>query len=374
MSEKRNRFRGKVSHNAKKQATGAQYGYLRLPKGVNVYQIEGGGRDQPRVKFDILPYRVEDENHPDRDKDLEIATVGELWYRRPFFLHRSIGAAKDSLVCPTSVGKKCPICEYRRKRQQAGAEKEEIDAMKASQRNLYALVPIEDKKHEEKIHIWDISQFLFQKLLNEEIEENENYESFPDPEEGYTLRVRFEAKTFGGSNPFFEANRIDFEERNYVYDDEFLATVPCLDHILEVKSYEELERIFLEIEDPDEESEKGSETAGADDPDQETTSPRRPKPKSADPAPADEEEEDEKPRDRRPLRRAPPAPDAGADEEEAPPRQARQAAGPTRQRETKPAAGHCPSGYKFGVDTDKYDECAQCSEWETCIDAKEAVK
>ena len=55
VKRKVSRFRGKVSSDAKRQATaGSSYGYLRLPKGLNVFSPEPG----KRAKFDIIPYRV----------------------------------------------------------------------------------------------------------------------------------------------------------------------------------------------------------------------------------------------------------------------------------------------------------------------------
>ena len=34
----------------------------------------------------------------------------------------------------------------------------------------------------------------------------------------------------------------------------------------------------------------------------------------------------------------------------------------------------CPEGYKFGVDTEKYDECADCDIWDECLEAKRKRK
>lgn len=33
--------------------------------------------------------------------------------------------------------------------------------------------------------------------------------------------------------------------------------------------------------------------------------------------------------------------------------------------------GECPYAYKFGVDTDEYEECDECEKWDDCIEAKE---
>ncbi|MCK9457302.1 MAG: hypothetical protein M0R31_08420, partial [Candidatus Riflebacteria bacterium] len=115
---KKRRFKGAVSRNAAKQSRGAQYGHLNLPKGISVFREE----PKTRVSLDILPYTVTDANHPDRDDEYAIASPGELWYKRPYWLHRNIGASNESVVCPTSVGKPCPICKHRAQMLKDGAD------------------------------------------------------------------------------------------------------------------------------------------------------------------------------------------------------------------------------------------------------------
>ena len=113
-------------------------------------------------------------------------------------------------------------------------------------RNLYIVIPKNNKNYSEEPHIWDISQFLFQDKLNEEIQENEEYETFPDLEEGYTLRIRFAEGSFG-SNKFAEVSRIDFIERKKPYDESILEKIPSLDDILEIPPYPTIESMFSEI-------------------------------------------------------------------------------------------------------------------------------
>jgi len=261
--QKKSRFSGKVKANAQKtKQAGSQYGYLNLPQGVGIYSPEPGGK----AWLDILPYEVTDKRHPDRDDELGIAIPGELWWKRPFKIHRNIGSENDAVVCLSSIGKKCPICEYRADQIKKGADKEETDALKTSARNLYVVIPKRSRKYEEKPHIWDISQFLFQNLLTEELEEDDNYDRFPDLEQGFTLRIRFDSQTIGNSKPFAEASRIDFEERKEQYNEDILDDIPDLDEVLNILSYSQLEAKFLEMdnepepEDNIEEEESSKET------------------------------------------------------------------------------------------------------------------
>jgi len=345
-SRGKSRFAGKVRANAKKQQRGAsQYGYLNLPQGVSVFSPEPGSK----VRLDFMPYEVTDPNHPDRDDELGIAVPGELWYKRPFKTHRNIGASNDAVVCLTSIGKRCPICEYRARRIKEGADKEETDALKPSFRNLYVVIPKGHKKYDEKPHIFDISQYLFQNLLTDELDEDERYETFPDLEEGWTVRIRFDSKTIGGSKPFAEASRIDFEERDEPYDESILDEIPNLDEVLNVLSYQQLERKFMELEDEGESSEEV-----LNDEDEEIVN----------------AEEDEKVVDD----------DAcvacegtGRNSKGKKCRICKGTGKNPEKAESKQKDDRCPHGHVFGKDCEEYDECDECDQWDDCIDEKERL-
>jgi len=243
---KKMNFRGKVTANAHSQQNATtSYGYLNLPKGVSVFTPEEG-----RISFDILPYLVSDPKHPDRNDDTKSAQVGEYWYKRPFKIHRNIGAANDSVVCLSSIGKRCFVCEERANMTKSGADKEETDALKPSLRNIYCIIPKDSKKHEVEPHVFEISQYCFQDLLNEELVEDESNEDFPLLEGGKTLKVRFGGNAIG-KNKFVEADKISFVERDEDYTEDILDKVPDLDKILKILTYEEMKAKFLDLDDED---------------------------------------------------------------------------------------------------------------------------
>lgn len=380
------KFKGSVSRNAAKQARGAQFGHLKLPKGLNVFKEDPGSR----VNLDIMPYEVTVSNHPDRDDEYEIAVNGSLWYKRPYWLHRSIGSDNQSIVCPSSAGQKCPICEYRAQLLKEGADwsDDSVKALKPSMRNLYVVIPKGNKKYDEVPHVWDISQFLFQEKLNEEIGENEEYEVFPDLEEGLTLRIRFSKESFG-SNKFAETSRIDFKKRDKPYDESILEDIPSLDDLLEIPSYKAVEAIFFggidpEEVDPEEEEEEEKKPA---------RNRKRPQPEpeeddddeddeddddDVDVEPEEEEEEEEEEQKGAPPK--PPARTRGKKTEE--PKKDNKKADkvdskkndkkPSKKEEDKKSGKKsCPYGHKFGNDCEEYDECDKCKMWEACMDASE---
>ena len=342
-AKKKSSFRGKVGTDAQRQKrSGASYGYLNLPKGVNVFSPKPGSKN---VLLDFLPYIVSDPKHPDKDEKNGIALVDSLWYKRPFLTHRNIGADNDAVVCLNSVKKPCPICEHMAKMKvKEDVDKDDIKALKPSKRNLYVIVPLNSKDHEVKPHVFDISQYLFQELLNEELEDNEDYEVFPDIEEGLTLKLRFDSTTIAASKPFAEAGRIDFLERDETYDESILDEVPDLDTLLNILSYDELNNKFLELED----EEDGGKLENVEEEEEKPKRHKRTIPPQRQPH---EEEEEEKPTRRRKVIE---------EEEEKPVR--------------KSDKEKCPHGHKFGVDTEKFDECDTCDVWENCDDEKRANK
>ena len=391
-AKKTSSFRGKVGANAQKTAkAGTSYGHLNLPKGVGVFNPDPDGR----YKLDFLPYKVTDTKHPDKDEESGVALVGDLWWKRPYKLHRNVGASNDSAVCLTSIGKKCPICEYRTKRMKDGAEKEETDAMKASTRILYIVVPLDSKKHEDKIHIFDISQWNFQNLLGEELKENEDNEVFPDIEEGLTLKVRFEGATMGNSKPFPQASRIDFLEREETYTESILDEIPNLDEVLKILSYKELDDKFLEMEDDD-----GGKLKDVD----EDETPKTARTKKSLRAPKEEKkekDEDETPKtdltwrhleikskrglvrliDDEKLKVDP----ADYEDDDAlrgaiadelgieKPEEKKQASKQSEKSEKKESSGKCPHKHTFAEDFEKFDGCADCTTWDDCYDANKKL-
>lgn len=383
-SKKKSSFRGKVASNAQRTSKdGNAFGYLKLPKGIPMLTPDPEGS----IKLDFIPYVVTDSKHPDRDAETETAIKGSIWWRRPFSVHRNVGVDGDTELCLKSFGQKCPICEFRAKRKADGATNEELKAYNSSMRNLYLVIPKGSKKFEEKLHIFDISDFLFQELLTKELKEDPDKEIFPELEGGLTLKVRFEPGTFVTKNPYPEASRIDFLERDEDYDESLLDTVPSLDDIFSKKSYEELKSKFMEGDtathnDDDEDMEEIEEeedeeikprakksirkpVVEEDEDEEDEDDEEVPVPKKKKPVVVEEKEEEDEPEDEEdiPAPRKKKKPVVVEDEEEE-----EEVTVPKR----KPVAKKkeklvCPHGLKFGIDTEQYDVCDTCDIWSECV-------
>lgn len=239
-------FSGRIKSNAEQRKKGFSYGYLTIPMGVDLFQPE----TDSRVVFDIMPYEVTDKNH----MDVPQAEVGELWYKKPFKIHREVGATKKTVICPTTFGKPCPICEYATELRKREHSDEEIRALRPSKRNLYAVIVRSGKGKNDKVQLFEMSDFLFQKTFEEQLSEETEFDVFPDHQEGFSIRVRFAEDSLGG-NKYASPTRFDFVERNEQYDDSILDKIPKLDELLEVLSYNQIKAMFFEMDDDIEEAE-----------------------------------------------------------------------------------------------------------------------
>jgi len=336
MAKKRkSSFRGKVNKDSKRQTSG--YGYLNLPKGVSVFNPE----PKSTVKLDFMPYEVTSKRHPDRNVEDEIAVPGSLWYKLPFKIHRNVGVDNDKVVCLTSIGKACPVCEKRAELIRQEADKEDTDGLKQSKRNLYCVIPLDSKKHDAEPHIMDMSQYLCQEEINNTLEEDEDYEVFPDLEEGLTMRCRFDAGTIGSSKPFAELGKVTPVERKEQYTEDILDDIPNLDEVLNILSYKELEAKFLELDEEDVNEEE--------EPEEEVPTRKR--------KTRDEEPEEEKPKRTRKVKEE----ESEEEVEEEKPKRTR------KRKETQDDDNKCPHGHEFGKDCDEYPkDCNDCDLWDEC--------
>jgi hypothetical protein len=271
-------------------------------------------------------------------------------------------------------------------RSQEGAEKSELDDLRPSLRNLYAVVPLGYNDYSEKPHIWDISQFCFQKMLNDDVEEDEERESFPDLGEGWTLRARFSDESYAG-NSFAKIIRIDFLPRDKQYGEKYIKNVPDLDKCLTIMDYDRLYNFFHDLEN-EEEPEEGveedpePEDEPKDEPIHDAEKNKGGKSKKDDDEDLPESFEEiqdlsrkNKKRLKRRLEKKGYKVFDDTDESlaealdiEVPPSEDGDDGGDEGGEDNE-----CPAGLRFGVDTDQYKECEDCPQetWDRCMDAAE---
>ena len=355
MEKKNSSFRDKVGRSIKRQIESrSSFGYLNLPKGVEILTLEEGTRE---ISLDFLPYIVTDAHHPERDAQTGDAMPGTEWYRRPFRVHREVGVDKDTVICLRSVGTKCPVCEYREKRQKEGADKEEIKALYARSRSLYVVVPLGLKKYEEIPTVWDMSDYLFQDILNDELKTDEENRIFPDLKEGKTLTLRLRWKELG-KNVFPEVGSIRFSERQ-PFKDSIMNEVPSLDELLKVLTYAELEQKFYAMDD-EQDAGKLNETetdnvrkrvdAGETRGDVKNTRRERPNESEVKEHTREKVTEKEVPQTTRERNTR------------------REIEEPATTKKVQDQGDECIYGHVFGKDFEKFEDCEDCAKWNACYD------
>lgn len=216
---------------------------VKLPDGVNSFSP----KKEAVYRLEIVPYEVPKVGDAGSNPNAE---PGELHYERTYFTHRGIGVDENAYVCPLkTAGKPCPICEHRKElmREKDGDE-DLIKELAPKQRQLWNIFDHDDS--DKGVQVWDISFHLFGKQLKKEVrnaDEGDGYEYFADPEEGFTLRVGLEEKSFGGRE-FLEAATIGFKPRKSPIPKEVLEAAQPLDNLLIILNYDKLKSIFLQEE------------------------------------------------------------------------------------------------------------------------------
>lgn len=359
-------LRDRVRQRAEEQRHTGGSSYIKLPPDVKFLQTHKG-----KMELDILPYEVACDTNPEAEK-------GTLWYQRTFYLHRDIGAEQKPYICPSTIGKKCPICEHRAiLARDPNADEATLKSLKKSERELFNVIDLETPATEkEGVKVFESSVHTFGKKLNEELREgDEDWVGFADLEKGYTLKVRFTEETLG-KNKFLDASRIDFEPRDD-YPESILDEVVDLDACLVILPYDKLEKIFLDLGDENHDAPAGDPAPERERPTRESRS-RSNAP--ADPPPAEERqsrsnrhEPEREPvqqtssrrsRDPEPEREVPADP---------PPTTATR----TRERPAPPPVSDgpaCPSGGTWAASCDKLDACFTCPLWDACRDAADLLE
>jgi len=318
-----------------------------LPEGVSFYNPKKG-----TTLLNIVPYVVSIDKHPAG------ISKGEIWYERRFSVHFNVGPEQKSYICPKSIGKRCPICEYRLKLAKSkNPDEEALKELKAKDRVLYNVLLEDDK--EAGVQLWDVSFYNFTKKLEEEINEgSEELSDFAMPDEsGKVLSVRFSEKSMG-TNTFLECSRVDFKDRDEDLSDEVLESVVDLDTVLKVLPFEDLESIFLELDETNSDAD-GKEDKGKKEDKSKKEDKNKDKAKDKDDV---KEKEDKEEAERL----------ANAEKEKQRREAIRKEKEAAKAKAEKAVDGpECPGGGTFGVDTDNLELCDSCPVWEACITKKE---
>ena len=365
----------------------------RVSKDAKEGAKEGGGSGVYNISLDyykpskgtallrFYPYVVTDPKHPSK------VPVGELWWRRPLKVHFSVGPEEKARLCPSTVGKPCPIEAHAVERRRAGdASDSELKDLKPKDRDIFVVSTVDDP---ETLLLFDTSFYTFTQMLLREIDDQpEERAMFADLFEGLDLRIRF-AETSMGTRKFIEAERIDFVQRKKQPGAEIFKRLPHLDDALIVLDYKALEDEFYGNASDDSDTDETDENPSINDdlpPIDEEAPPTDEINQEYDDAgnavyydddgvpyyvdantgesfyyESEPEPEPVKPPVKKPLpaKHTP----SRAPAKEAPPTAAPSKSAPSRTPNSKVA---CPDGGTYGSDCNARENCDVCEVWEGC--------
>ena len=298
--------------------------------------------------IDILPYEA-GENNPK-------ASPGDFTYVLDLWVHYNIGPNDDSYICLSKTyGKPCPVCEYIKKARKSGDyDEEEIDSIKPRRRTVYAIICYDSPEEEEKgIQIWEVAHYFMERHLVELARNPRTggFIVFADPGlEGKS--VQFSKKGRGAGNVEFIGHK--FLDRDYEISEDIVESVPCLDDLIYIPTYEEVYKVFYG-KNPDEEKEssrrvrvpKETKTIDAD--------------KGEESFEEDDDEKNEPSKDSNVKNRRKDVEVDGTTEE-------------ADKEDKVEDTSTCPAGGVFGRDCDELDYCGGCEFYDNCYEEQQRLE
>lgn len=303
-------LKNRVEQNAKSTGGGNRERVLNFPEGTEFFEVKLGTN-----VIKIIPYIIKGKKHPLVAKGR--VDKGDPDYILEYFVHSFVGPADADILClKRTYGKACPVCDYIDEIKDDKSQEELVKKLKPKHRAVYNVVDL-NGEDPEKIQIFSVSRYLFEKELLDEAASSKDGDtvSFANPEENWAIHFRASKESLGEAS-YFKFKSFRFKEDQDPFLDDWLDEAISLDDCLKVPSYEEAKALFL------------GEDFESDDEDE------------------DEKDEDEKPSRRRSSRKK-------------------------RSEDKDEEVLECPlPDGTFGLDTDDFDECDDCDLWKKCNNAK----
>ena len=332
-------------------------------------EVEFFSPKEGRNRINIIPYTIKTKNHPLVKKgEFEI---GEKDYVMDIFTHRGIGPSEATVLClKETYGKPCPICEQSALLRKQGKEKEAGD-LKPSRRVFYN---IQDMKEPDKLKVFETSHYLFEKELIDEARDDEEggFVDFADPIDGKEIKFRA-SDVQKGNIKYKEFKSFQFIDRDDPIPDELLESAISFDEIMNVPTYEEVEKILFgqDDDDGDEDEAPAKKSKYEDEDDDEDDD--RPAKKSSKKYDDEDEDDDEEPEPKK-FKPAKNRDDEESEDEEDEPKKPAKKVEEDEPEPPKKSCGKCPFDHCFGKDDDKYDDCDNCDVWDKCVKEHKANK
>ena len=279
--------------------------------------------------IDIIPYMA-GPNNPHSEP-------GTFTYLLDIWVHYNVGVNEDQYIClAKTYGKPCPVCEYlSRMRRSPEFDSEEFSSLKARRRVIYNIVCYDDPREQSKgVQVWEVAHYFMERHLSE-LSKTPKGEHIPFSNVGLEGKsIYFRKKGRGAGNVEFVGHR--FVDREEPVELELLEQVYCLDELIYIPTYEEVEEALYGSRKKVERDKEKFEETERKRYEYEAESEVEPEPEELEP---EEPEPEPKPEPKPRPRLAPRA---------------------------KPKRIECPAGGKFGVDFEEFDECESCDFYAEC--------
>jgi len=388
------------SHNTRERGgnTHPQAFNWRKAKNVKFYTLKEG-----KNLISVVPYIVKTKNDPlVHSGDAEI---GDQSYMFDIYLHTYVGPMHAEIICPKSnYGKPCPICQKAQEFKDKGKTDEASDYWPS--RWCYYNI-IDEKEPKKGLQVLGIKFNKFEKPLisasygdvdedddDEEKSNNGDHIDFVDIDDGKAIYFRGEEVTKlikGKTSTYLEFVSFKFKERTEPLDPDLINDAVSFDELAKIQSADEIEKLLYGEDGGDEDStdeEEAPEDSDDDDDDEDDEKPE--KKTAAKKAPAkktakdddedddeDDDDEDSEDGDEDDEEDEDTNDDDDDEDDEKPEKKTAAKKAPAKETKKAPVKigkAVCPHKHKFGIDTDKKDECEDCDSWADCTKEKTRLK
>jgi len=217
---------------------GLKFGSIIKGEGIQEWWCKEGEH-----LIDILPY-IAGANNPEKK-----IKKGDVSDHATYYVHKNVGANDAMYVCPlTNFGNPCPICEHSKQLREDGAEDDVWKALKPKRMTVYNVIVYDDAKEENKgVQIWVVAHWNMERHLNilSQKPRGGGKVLFSHPDQGKS--ISFKRTGSGKDNTQYLGH--NFQDREvdgvpYVIPDELLDSTYCLEEVVYVADYDEINSAF----------------------------------------------------------------------------------------------------------------------------------
>lgn len=346
-----------------KSEYGNQYGGAGYKSVFDISKVGDGKLEKYKIRegenrIDFIPFNAGPQHPFVRTGQCK---EGDTVYSLDYYVHKSIGQAKQDFVCLKQFGKRCPLCDESQRLYNLGTEdsKKQATAVRSKRRCVYLVHDLKDGKY----YYLDQAWFAFEKHINARAEitidptTNAPVSVF-DWQVGKTV-VFYASKDKWQGSEYNKINESTFTlvDRAPLSDDVLSHSIDLSPGLEEPNEFEMDKVLSGQPVVSEEVPQQPVQAQNPIPPVQETYVPPVPQPTVP---PVQQNFNTMAP--------VQPAPTAG---NPVPPTSVENLAEQALQTTAQPASGHvCPFGYAWGDANNQpeHKECATCQVWDKCID------